>query len=93
MPEKLDPYQAWLGIPPAEQPPNHYRLLGIPLFDGDHRTINAAAERQLALVAAAQTSGNAAIARHIVESRHGKIHIESLPQGGTMVVFDLPDGV
>jgi len=67
MPEKLDPYQAWLGIPPAEQPPNHYRLLGIPLFDGDHRTINAAAERQLALVAAAQTSGNAAIARHIVE--------------------------
>ena len=26
--EKFDPYHIWLGIPPEEQPPNHYRLLG-----------------------------------------------------------------
>ncbi len=32
------------------------------------------------------------IARRIVESRHGKIWIEKSPQGGTMVVFELPDG-
>lgn len=32
------------------------------------------------------------IARRIVESRYGKIRIENLPQGGTMVVFELPDG-
>ena len=25
----MDPYHVWLGIPPEEQPPNHYRLLGI----------------------------------------------------------------
>ena len=33
------------------------------------------------------------IARRIVESRHGKIWIENLPEGGAMVVFELPDGV
>ena len=25
----FDPYYRWLGIPAEEQPPNHYRLLGI----------------------------------------------------------------
>lgn len=33
-----------------------------------------------------------AIARRIVESRNGKIRIETSTQGGTAVVFDLPDG-
>jgi len=32
------------------------------------------------------------IARHIVESRHGRIRLETPAQGGTAVVFDLPDG-
>jgi PAS domain S-box-containing protein len=32
------------------------------------------------------------IARRIIESRHGKIWIENLPEGGAMVVFELPDG-
>ena len=32
------------------------------------------------------------IARRIVESRHGRILIESLPECGAMVVFELPDG-
>ena len=31
--EEFDPYRKWLGIPPQEQPPNHYRLLGIAVFD------------------------------------------------------------
>jgi PAS domain S-box-containing protein len=33
------------------------------------------------------------IARRIVESRHGRIWIENLPEGGAMLVFELPDGV
>lgn len=32
------------------------------------------------------------IARRIVESRHGRIWIENVPEGGAMVVFELPDG-
>lgn len=33
-----------------------------------------------------------AIARRIVESRHGKIWIENPPHPGTTVIFELPDG-
>jgi len=32
------------------------------------------------------------IARRIVESQHGRIWIENLPESGAMVVFELPDG-
>jgi hypothetical protein len=34
-----------LGIPPRDQPPHHYRLLGIELYEGDPEVIEAAAER------------------------------------------------
>lgn len=43
-------YHKWLGILPAEQPPHHYRLLGIALFEGDPEVIGAAADRQMAHV-------------------------------------------
>jgi pSer/pThr/pTyr-binding forkhead associated (FHA) protein len=42
----LDPYEKWLGIPPAERPPHHYRLLGIPTFEEDARVIDLGASRQ-----------------------------------------------
>jgi len=42
----LDPYYLWLGIPPEEQPPNHYRLLGLRLFEENQAVIEAAARRQ-----------------------------------------------
>ncbi len=31
----FDPYREWLDIPPADQPPNYYRLLGLSLFEDD----------------------------------------------------------
>ena len=43
-------YHKWLGIPPEEQPPNYYRLLGITLFEKDRVVIIAALDqRQLFL--------------------------------------------
>ena len=33
MNQPFDPYHQWLGISPKDQPPNHYRLLGIDVFD------------------------------------------------------------
>jgi formylglycine-generating enzyme required for sulfatase activity len=42
----FDPYYQWLGIPLQEQPASHYRLLGIPEFDGNVDIIKAGAERQ-----------------------------------------------
>ena len=37
----LDPYYLWLGIPPSEQPPNHYRLLGVSAFESNEQVIEA----------------------------------------------------
>jgi len=50
MAESFDPYHRWLGIPPDEQPADHYRLLGLSLFEGDPEVIRDAAERQIAHV-------------------------------------------
>ena len=45
--EPFDPYYQWLGIPPEEQPPNHYRLLGIRLFEENTEVIQNASDRQM----------------------------------------------
>ena len=37
----FDPYDQWLGIPAQEQPPNHYRLLGVSLFEAVLLVIDA----------------------------------------------------
>lgn len=43
----FDPYYKWFAIPPEEQPPHHYRLLGLTTFESDPDVISAAADRQL----------------------------------------------
>jgi len=43
----FDPYYIWLGIPPEEQPPNHYRLLGIERLESDTEVITKAAEAKI----------------------------------------------
>lgn len=50
MPDVFDPYHKWLGIPPKDQPPNHYRLLGLDLFEPDAEVIDIAANRQMSFV-------------------------------------------
>ena len=47
MVSEFDPYHKWLGIPPEEQPPNHYRLLGIRLFEHDPDVIESAADQRM----------------------------------------------
>ena len=50
MDNQFDPYLKWLGIAPADQPANHYRLLGIPELIDDADVIENAADRQMAHV-------------------------------------------
>jgi hypothetical protein len=50
MSKEFDPYRKWLGIPPEEQPPDHYRLLGIAPLESDPDVIENAADRQMAHV-------------------------------------------
>src|SRR5687768_4479936 len=56
MTEPFDPYRKWLGIPPKDQPPHHYRLLGIATFEDDPDVIENAAARQMTHVRTFQTS-------------------------------------
>ena len=51
----FDPYHKWLGIPPSEQPANHYRLLGVCDFEDDADVIDSAADRQMAHVRSFQS--------------------------------------
>ena len=47
MTEQFDPYYTWLGIPPEEQPPNCYRLLGLRPFETNPQVIENGANRQM----------------------------------------------
>ncbi len=66
MDEPFDPYYKWLGIPPQEQPPNHYRLLGLNLYEIDPDVISAAADRQMAHVRTYQSGPNADASQQIL---------------------------
>ena len=46
--EKFDPYWEWLEIPPEDQPPTYYRLLGLEDFEDDLATIESAAKQTTA---------------------------------------------
>lgn len=50
MSEGFDPYIQWLGIRDPQRPPNHYRLLGVDLFESDPDVLTNAADRQMAHV-------------------------------------------
>jgi WD40 repeat protein len=62
----FDPYRRWLGIPPEEQPPDHYRLLGIGLFESDPDVISSAADRQMVHVRTFQTGEHSALSQQIL---------------------------
>mgnify|MGYP006969356793 CR=1 FL=1 len=62
----FDPYRKWLGIPPDEQPPNHYRLLGIPVFEDDPDVIENAVNRQMSHVRTFQGGRHAEASQKIL---------------------------
>ncbi len=62
----FDPYHKWLGIPPKDQPPNHYRLLGIELFEADPDVIDAAANKQMAYVQGCATGPHIALSQKLL---------------------------
>lgn len=46
----FDPYHKWLAILPKDQPPNHYRLLGLELYESDLDVIEGAADRAMGFI-------------------------------------------
>ena len=63
MAKAFDPYYKWLAIPPKDQPPNHYRLLAIEIYESDSDVIANAADQRMAHLKSYQTS------EHAVESQ------------------------
>ena len=66
MAEPFDSYYHWLAIPPDEQPPNHYRLLGLKLFEANAGVIDTSADRQMAHVRSFQTGDRAADSQRLL---------------------------
>ena len=62
----FDPYHKWLGIAPAEQPPNDYRLLGLGLFESDSDAIDAAAEQRVAFLRQCATGTQVAASQKLL---------------------------
>jgi len=64
--DKFDAYHKWLGIPPHDQPPHHYRLLGIELFEGDPDVISTAVDGRMALIKSFQSGKHSAESQQIL---------------------------
>src|SRR4051794_33372311 len=66
MPADFDAYYKWLGIPPIEQPPDHYRLLGVQAFERDRDVINNAADQRMGLLKTFATSAHGPLAEELL---------------------------
>ncbi len=66
MAEAFDPYLSWLGIRSPERPPNHYRLLGIEMFETSADVIATAADRQMAHVRTFQSGKQGELSQRVL---------------------------
>ena len=66
MTDTFDPYRKWLGIPPEDQPPHHYRLLGIEAFEADADVIANAVDGRMSQVKNYQTGKYSAQSQKIL---------------------------
>ncbi len=89
--DRFDPYHKWFGIPPSQQPPTHYRLLGLEPFEPDREVIDAAANQRIAYLQdiAAGPHGDAsqrllnevaAARRSLLNPKTKKVYDEQLQQ-------------
>lgn len=61
-----DPYYQWLGIPPEDQPANHYRLLGLPLFESHREVIQHASDQRMAYLKALATGRDSDVSERLL---------------------------
>lgn len=64
--QDFDPYYKWLGIPPKDQPADHYRLLGLTHFESDPQVIEAAADRQMTFVRTFQNGPHTELSQQLL---------------------------
>ena len=62
----FDPYLKWLGIRESSRPINHYRLLGLDLFEDDADVISMAADRQMSHIRTYQGGPNGDLSQQLL---------------------------
>ena len=68
MSDSVDPYQQWLKASGHDDPPEHYRLLGLPLFESNPAVItNALGQRVVQLKSRANGPDAALVQRLLGE--------------------------
>jgi len=63
---EFDPYHKWLGIPPEEQPADHYRLPGIKAFEDDPDVIEGAADQRMMVLRTHQTGPHSELSQQLL---------------------------
>ena len=58
-------YHEWLGIPLRDEKPNHYEILGIPLFETNRNVISNGAARRISFLQTMVASEYAELAQEI----------------------------
>lgn len=66
MEQGFDAYHKWLGIPPECQPPHHYRLLGLQVFESDPDVIQAAADQRMMHLRGYQTGKHSELSQRLL---------------------------
>jgi len=66
MGSEFDPYHKWLGIPPEDQPPDYYRLLGIKAFERDPEVIEGAADQRMMVLRTHQTGRHGELSQQLL---------------------------
>ena len=87
MADAFDPYQEWLGISPFEPPPNHYRLLGLRLFEDSEDVIQQTVIRLMARIKGLAAEHPESLVRRVVADL--KTARDCLVNPETRAVYDL----
>lgn len=66
MSEEFDPYYTWLGIPPEDQPADHYRLLGVRKFEPNLDVISNAGDQRMAFLRTFQVGKRSALSQRLL---------------------------
>ena len=91
MAESFDAYHEWLGIAPKDHPPNHYRLLGIDLYESNADVIDNAADRQMAHLRTFQTGGRSTLCQQLLnEVSAARVLLFDAPK---RAIYDAEEGV
>jgi hypothetical protein len=64
--DSFNPYEKWLGIPLAEQPPSYYRLLGVEEFEAAAECLTRAADERMIHIRTFQTGPRGALTQKLL---------------------------